>query len=136
MQAEQEKRCTVKRITIKYKKQLLQYIDSNVIGKNLRFNTPWGSRKIIYADYTASGRAVAFIEQYMLSIVLPYYANTHSENNACALQTTKFREGARTLIKRYVNANNDDVIIFTGSGSTAAINKLVNVLQLKDEKVR
>ncbi|CAF2896657.1 unnamed protein product [Rotaria sp. Silwood2] len=136
MQAEQKKRCTVKRITIKYKKQLLQYIDSNVIGKNLRFNTPWGSRKIIYADYTASGRAVAFIEQYMLSIVLPYYANTHSENNACALQTTKFREGARTLIKRYVNANNDDVIIFTGSGSTAAINKLVNVLQLKDEKVR
>ncbi|CAF1519518.1 unnamed protein product, partial [Rotaria sp. Silwood1] len=98
------------------KKQLLQYIDSNIIGNNIRINTPWGSRKMIYADYTASGRALIFIEQYMLSIVLPYYANTHSENNACALQTTKFREGARTLIKQYVNTTDNDVVIFTGSG--------------------
>ncbi|CAF1010941.1 unnamed protein product [Rotaria sordida] len=118
------------------KKQLLQYIDSNIIGKNLLFDTPWGSREIIYADYTASGRALIFIEQYILSNVLPYYANTHSENNACALQTTKFREGSRAMIKRYVNATDDDVLIFTGSGSTAAINKLVDVLHLKDEQVR
>ncbi|CAF4999864.1 unnamed protein product, partial [Rotaria sp. Silwood1] len=118
------------------KKQLLQYIDSNIIGNNIRINTPWGSRKMIYADYTASGRALIFIEQYMLSIVLPYYANTHSENNACALQTTKFREGARTLIKQYVNTTDNDVVIFTGSGSTGAINKLVDVLHLRDEEVR
>ncbi|CAF3907560.1 unnamed protein product [Rotaria sp. Silwood2] len=76
------------------KKQLLEYINSHIIGKNLRVNTPWGSRKVIYADYTASGRGLIFIEYYMLNKVLPYYANTHSENAACALQTTKFREGA------------------------------------------
>ncbi|CAF4680367.1 unnamed protein product, partial [Rotaria socialis] len=118
------------------KQQLLQYIDSNVIGSNHRINTPWGSRKILYADYTASGRGLTFIEHFMMNNVLPYYANTHSENNACALQITKYREGSRTLIKRCVNATNDDVVIFTGSGSTAAINKLVDVLQLKDETVR
>ncbi|CAF1157012.1 unnamed protein product [Rotaria sordida] len=118
------------------KSRLLQYIDSNIIGKNIRINTPWGSRKMIYADYTASGRGLTFIEHYMLNNVLPHYANTHSDNNACGRQTTKFREEARTMIKRYVNGTNDDVVIFTGSGSTAAINKLVHVLQLNDEEVR
>jgi selenocysteine lyase/cysteine desulfurase len=30
------------------------------------------------------------------------YANTHSEHNACASQTTRLREGSRSLIKKYV----------------------------------
>ena len=51
-----------------------------------------------------------------LFIVCFSYANTHSENNVCALQTTKFREESRTMIKRYVNATDNDVVIFTGSG--------------------
>jgi selenocysteine lyase/cysteine desulfurase len=46
------------------------------------------------------------------------YANTHSENNACASQTTKFREGSRAIIKEYVNATDDDVLIFVGSGKS------------------
>ncbi|CAF5148685.1 unnamed protein product, partial [Rotaria sp. Silwood1] len=58
------------------------------------------------------------------------------ENNAFAAQTTRFRESARSLIKQCVNATDDDVIIFTGSGSTAAINKLVDILQLRDDKIR
>ncbi|CAF2661197.1 unnamed protein product [Rotaria sp. Silwood2] len=92
--------------------------------------------KLNVTDYTASGRALIFIENYIINNVLPYYANTHSEHNACASQTTKFREGSRSIIKQCVNANDDDVVIFTGSGSTSAINKLVDVLNLRDEKIR
>ncbi|CAF1228182.1 unnamed protein product [Rotaria sordida] len=118
------------------KRKLIRYIDLNIIGKNAPIDTPFGPRTITYADYTASGRAIKFIEYYILNDVLPYYANTHSKNNACALRTTKFREGARLLIKKCVNATDDDVIIFIGSGSTAAINKLVNVLHLRDKDIQ
>ncbi|CAF1227687.1 unnamed protein product [Adineta ricciae] len=117
-------------------RKLLQYVDSNVIGRDRWIQTPWGRRKLIYADYTASGRALRFIEEFIMQNVLPYYANTHSENNACALQTTRFRESARKLIKKLVNAMIDDVAIFTGSGSTGAINKLVSVLNLNNQQVR
>jgi len=64
------------------------------------------------------------------------YANTHSENSECAKRTNDYRERARNIIKKCVNATEKDYVIFTGSGSTAAINKLVDVLQLKDENVR
>ncbi|CAF3372127.1 unnamed protein product [Rotaria sp. Silwood2] len=72
----------------------------------------------------------------MLSHVLPFYANTHSENSAFATQTTKFRESARSIIKKCVNCNSDDVVIFTGSGSTAAIHKTVDILQLRADNIR
>ncbi|CAF4346976.1 unnamed protein product [Rotaria sp. Silwood2] len=91
---------------------------------------------VVYADYIASGRALLFLEHYMIDNVLPHYVNTQSKNNACESQTTKLREGSRALIKKYVNANDDDVVIFVGSGSTDAISKLVNVLNLKDERIQ
>ncbi|CAF3044998.1 unnamed protein product [Rotaria socialis] len=114
----------------------LQYIDSNIIGNKMPINTPWGSRPLIYADYTASGRCLQFIVQYMLTNVLPFYANTHSENNVCAHKTTKFREDSRKLIKKCVNASDDYVLIFTGSGSTAAIHQLINVLDLRNKQIQ
>ena len=64
------------------------------------------------------------------------YGNTHSENSLCALQSTKFREEARNIIKKSVNANDSDVVIFTGSGSTGAIHTLVDALDLSDETAR
>ncbi|CAM4805081.1 unnamed protein product [Rotaria magnacalcarata] len=118
------------------KQQLLRYIDTNIIGKDVIIQTLWGPRKAIYADYTASGRGLTFLEQYILTYVLPFYANTHSENNAFALQTTRFRESARAIIKQCVNATDDDVVIFTGAGSTAAINKTVDILQLRNDEIR
>ncbi|CAF2142930.1 unnamed protein product, partial [Rotaria magnacalcarata] len=118
------------------KQQLLRYIDTNIIGKDVIIQTLWGPRKAIYADYTASGRGLTFLEQYILTYVLPFYANTHSENNAFALQTTRFRESARAIIKQCVNATDDDVVIFTGAGSTAAINKTVDILQLQNDEIR
>jgi selenocysteine lyase/cysteine desulfurase len=64
------------------------------------------------------------------------YGNTHSEASFCAQQTTKFREEARSIIKKSVNANENDILIFTGTGVTGAVNTLVDKLDLHNEKSR
>ncbi|CAF4516869.1 unnamed protein product, partial [Rotaria socialis] len=112
------------------------HIVSNVDGTSSLFSKIYELDHTVYADYTASGRGLIFIEHYMLTYVWPFYANTHSENNAFALQTTRFRESARSIIKKCLNVTDDDVVIFTGSGSTAAINKFVDILQLRTDEIR
>ena len=83
--------------------------------------TPFGKRRLIYSDYTASGRALSFVEDYMRCAVLPLYANTHTEASATGLQTTVLREEARTIVARSVNAPPDEyVTLFVGTGSTQA----------------
>ncbi|XP_052215947.1 probable cysteine desulfurase [Dreissena polymorpha] len=119
---------------------ILKYIQENVIGHNLTILGPFGVKKVIYCDYTASGRSLAFIEDYIRNFVQPFYANTHSETGRNSRQTSKFREEARSIIKRCVNADKDDVVIFTGSGATAAIHKLcwglkINMPRVAEETV-
>ena len=107
---------------------LLQYIKDNVIGDFLPFPTAYGERALVYADYIASGRSLQFIEDYITSVVLPNYSNTHTSTSWVGLQTTYFRQEARSIIKRCLNASDDDLILFTGSGTTGAVNKLVQIL--------
>ena len=82
-----------------------------------------------YADYTASGRCLDFVEDFMTEKVMPTYANTHTEASATGLQTTRFVEEARETIRQCVNAGPDNVLIFTGSGSTG---KVARALQAPD----
>jgi len=111
---------------------LIESIRAAVIGDDEAVMGPFGLRRVTYADYTASGRSLAFIEDYIRDSVLPLYANTHTESSGTGLQTGRFREEARAIIRDAVGANQDDhVVIFTGSGSTAAINKLVDVLNIR-----
>jgi selenocysteine lyase/cysteine desulfurase len=111
---------------------LVEKIHDSVIGKDTAVETPFGLRRVTYADYTASGRSLSFIEDYIRNQVLPMYANTHTETSGTGLQTTRFREDARNIIKECVGANSDEhAVIFAGSGATGAIDRLIGILGIR-----
>ena len=111
---------------------LVEKIHDSIIGKDTAVETPFGLRRVTYADYTASGRSLSFIEDYIRTQVLPMYANTHTETSGTGLQTTRFREDARDIIKSCIGANNDEhAVIFAGNGATGAVDRLIGILGLR-----
>jgi selenocysteine lyase/cysteine desulfurase len=115
--------------------ELIGQIRDSVIGDDAVLRGPFGPRRMVYADYTASGRALSFVEDLIRDRVLPAYANTHTEASATGRQTTEWREDARAIIHRAVGGGEDDAVIFCGSGTTGAIDKLVRLLELDDAVV-
>lgn len=103
----------------------------NIIGNNQTFISPFGKKAIVYADWTASGRAYKPIEDGIQKEVLPFVANTHTETTATGTFISKAYEEAKHIIKQHVGANSDDVLLFCGSGTTAAVNKLQRILGLR-----
>jgi selenocysteine lyase/cysteine desulfurase len=111
--------------------EVIERVRGAVIGEQAVLDGPFGPRRLVYADYTASGRALSFIEDYVRERVLPLYANTHTEASATGLHTTALREDARRIIHRAVGGGEEDVVVFCGSGSTAAIDTVIRVLELE-----
>ena len=108
-----------------------QQFRKHIVGVGHTFESPYGTKEIIYADWIASGRLYKPIEDKLLHDIGPYLANTHTETSVTGSSMTMAYHEARTIIKKHVNANNDDVLLTTGTGMTGAINKFQRILGLK-----
>ncbi|MDY6915623.1 MAG: aminotransferase class V-fold PLP-dependent enzyme [Candidatus Cloacimonadota bacterium] len=105
----------------------LEWIRNEIIGKDMLFETPYGKKPLVYADYTASGRGLHFIENY-ISDILQYYANTHTEDDFTGKIMSELLQKAEKIIKKCVNAGDKGKIIFTESGTTGGITRLQQIL--------
>ena len=104
---------------------------SNIIGIDQIFNTPYGTKDLIYSDWIASGRLYSKIEEKIKSSIAPFVGNTHSESSTTGVLMTSAYHHAQKIIKKHVNAGPDDIIISAGFGMTAVVNKLQRILGLK-----
>ncbi|KZS11051.1 putative Cytoplasmic tRNA 2-thiolation protein 1 [Daphnia magna] len=116
-------------------KKLAIFVNENVIGKQNEFVSPFGKRQVVYCDYTASGKSLQCIENYITSEVLPTYGNTHTTTSVTSLQTTLFRHEARDILRNSLGASEEDAVIFVGSGCTGAVHKLINGLHLTEPPI-
>ena len=98
-----------------------------LVGAKAKIAGPYGMKDLVYADYVASGRALRVIEDFVLEEVLPYYANSHTEASYCGGFMTRMRREARALIGEFCDATAEHAVIFTGSGATSGINRLVKL---------
>ena len=102
-------------------------VRGSIIGGNVLLDTPFGRRRLTYADHTASGRAVTIIED-QLRVALEMYGNTHTEDDATGALTSERLREAEATIKRLVNAGPEHKIITVGAGTTAAVHQLQQIL--------
>jgi selenocysteine lyase/cysteine desulfurase len=106
---------------------VVRELRDGLIGEGRMIDGPFGPKPLLYADYVASGRALRQVEGFVMDEVLPYYANSHTEASYCGGAMTRLRREARATIARLVGADADCAVIFTGSGATAGINRLVSL---------
>jgi len=111
--------------------QYFQQFRNNIIGIEQEFVSPYGKKKIIYSDWTASGRLYRPIEEKMMNEFGPYVANTHTETTVSGTAMTMAYLKSRNIIKQHVHANEDDVLITDGTGMTGVVNKFQRILGLK-----
>ncbi|MGG1679117.1 aminotransferase class V-fold PLP-dependent enzyme [Neobacillus sp. NRS-1170] len=111
--------------------EYFQAFRKQVIGMNQEFESPYGKKKIIYADWTASGRLYRPIEQKISDVFGPYMANTHTESNITSLMMTGIYQQSRKIIKEHVNADKDDAVILDGFGMTSVINKFQRLIGIR-----
>lgn len=119
---------------IKSETSLEEYFSSfrkNIIGIDQEFDGPYGRKKIVYADWTASGRLYQPIEDKLQKEFGPFVANTHTETTESGTAMTMAYHKAKAIIKKHLNCSEDDVLIVSGTGMTGVVNKFQRILGLK-----
>lgn len=111
--------------------QHFQKFRKNIVGIDQIFPTPFGNKKMVYADWTASGRLYRPIEEKILNDFGPFVANTHTETTFSGSAMTLAYHEAKKIIKNHVNASDEDVLITEGTGMTGVINKFQRILGLR-----
>jgi len=104
---------------------------ANIIGIDQEFETVFGRQRILYADWTASGRMFRPIEKMMSEEIAPFVVNTHTETSVTGTTMTRAYHEALLIIKNHVHASPDDAIICYGSGMTSVVNKFQRILGLR-----
>ncbi|MCB9358146.1 MAG: aminotransferase class V-fold PLP-dependent enzyme [Calditrichaeota bacterium] len=112
-------------------RRFLERLRAGVIGADVEIETPYGRKPLRYFDFIASGRFHRDVEEEIAERVLPYMANTHTESSFTGRHMTRLFENAFRKIARYMHANENDVVIPVGSGSTGTINRLIHVLGMR-----
>lgn len=109
----------------------LRYLREHIVGRDSTIATPFGDKRRVYFDYIASGLAFEPIEEVLCRQVLPHMANTHTESNSSGRRMTSYLEEAYRTVCESVGATGEDVVVFSGAGSTSAINRLVLAMGLR-----
>jgi len=110
---------------------ILGALRAGLIGGDAEIDGPFGHKPLVYADYVASGRALMQVENFILREVLPFYANSHTEASYCGGLMTRMRSEARRVVRDCCGGNDEHAVIFTGSGATAGLNRLVELFGVK-----
>ncbi|ULH14484.1 aminotransferase class V-fold PLP-dependent enzyme [Deinococcus sp. KNUC1210] len=106
------------------------WVRGQLVGEGTPISTPFGTRRLTYADYIASGRALRWVEETLVQRVLPLYANTHTEDSRSGAQTTQLTHQASDYIKAQLGGDASCKLVFCGSGSTAAVRRIQDILGL------
>lgn len=104
---------------------------NNIIGINQKFESPFGIKKMIYTDWTASGRLYRPIEEKLMNEFGPFVANTHTETTVSGTAMTRAYHHSKDIIKKHVNADENDILIAHGTGMTGVVNKFQRILGLR-----
>ena len=104
----------------------------NIVGCNKTFISPYGEKRIVYADWIASGRLYKPIEEKIIEVFGPFVGNTHSESSETGTSMTHAYHHAHDIIKKHCNAAKDDVILTTGSGMTGVNLQIAEITWIKN----
>ncbi|NVO03780.1 MAG: aminotransferase class V-fold PLP-dependent enzyme [Bacteroidetes bacterium] len=104
---------------------------NNVTGINQKFDTAYGEKLMLYADWIASGRLYQPIEERISIDFGNFVGNTHTETSESGTIMTYSYHHSKEIIKKHVNAGPEDVLISAGFGMTGVINKFQRILGLK-----